>query len=218
MLKVFTKYNMMRVKQKLSFMGLLKNATMLELWFAQIIKSFRFLRDTGQILQDQNLPRDEENLYQEILLGEIKYCLKLLIQFNFKRENFETGGVTALQNLFYNAQQQRQEMQERLKRIQKMDDKDKRKTKKANNENFLRIVLDRVRTIRDKSKCFDVFQNIQLYDYKMYQDKAISKLVAYKVQRKKKFQLFAKMKLMRNLKAFIGYGRCTYLEIVLKQL
>lgn len=117
MLKVFTKYNMMRVKQKLSFMGLLKNATMLELWFAQIIKSFRFLRDTGQILQDQNLPRDEENLYQEILLGEIKYCLKLLIQFNFKRENFETGGVTALQNLFYNAQQQRQEMQERLKRI-----------------------------------------------------------------------------------------------------
>ena len=26
------------------------------------------------------------------------------------------------------------------------------------------------------------------------------------------------MKLMRNLKAFIGYGRCTYLEIVLKQL
>ena len=26
------------------------------------------------------------------------------------------------------------------------------------------------------------------------------------------------MKLMRNLKAFIGYGRCTYLEIVIKQL
>lgn len=26
------------------------------------------------------------------------------------------------------------------------------------------------------------------------------------------------MKLMRNLKAFIGYGRSTYLEIVLKQL
>jgi len=62
-----------------------------------------------------------------------------------------------------------------------MDKEDKKKTKKANNENFLKIVLDRVRTIRDKSKCFDVFQNIQLYDYKMYQDKAISKLVAYKV-------------------------------------
>ena len=72
-------------------------------------------------------------------------------------------------------------MQARLRQMQNMDDKDKKKTKKANNENFLKIVLDRVRTIRDKSKCFDVFQNIQLYDYKMYQDKAISKLVAYKV-------------------------------------
>ena len=51
-------------------------------------------------------------------------------------------------------------MQERLKKIQTMDDKDKKKAKKANNENFLKIVLDRVRTIRDKSKCFDVFQNI----------------------------------------------------------
>ena len=63
MLKVFTKYNMMRVKQKLSFIGLMKNSTLLEIWFSQIIKSFRFLRDTGQIFKDQNLPRQEENLY-----------------------------------------------------------------------------------------------------------------------------------------------------------
>ena len=48
-------------------------------------------------------------------------------------------------------------MQARLRQMQNMDDKDKKKTKKANNENFLKIVLDRVRTIRDKSKCFDVF-------------------------------------------------------------
>lgn len=87
MLKVYTKYNMMRVKQKLSFIGLMKNSTLLEIWFSQIVKSFRFLRDTGQILRDYNLPKDEENLYQEILLGEIKYCLKLLIQFNFRKEN-----------------------------------------------------------------------------------------------------------------------------------
>jgi len=79
MLKVFTKYNMMRVKQKLSFIGLMKNATLLEIWFSQIIRSFRFLRDTGQIMRDQRLSGDEDNLYQEILLGEIKYCLKLLI-------------------------------------------------------------------------------------------------------------------------------------------
>ena len=38
-----------------------------------------------------------------------------------------------------------------------MDDKDKKKTKKEKNENFFKIIMDRVRSIRDKSKCFDVF-------------------------------------------------------------
>ena len=47
--------------------------------------------------------------------GRAPHFEPVLIQFNFKRENFEMGGAAALQNLFFNAQQQRQEMQERLK-------------------------------------------------------------------------------------------------------
>lgn len=40
---VFVKYNLMRVRQKISFSGLIKKLTMVELWLKQIMCSFTFL-------------------------------------------------------------------------------------------------------------------------------------------------------------------------------
>lgn len=47
MLKVNTKYILMRVRQKISFYSFLKNATLSELWLMQIMKSFKFLSESA---------------------------------------------------------------------------------------------------------------------------------------------------------------------------
>lgn len=44
---VFQKYNLIRVRQKISFSGLIKKQTMVELWLKQIMCSFTFLQQSN---------------------------------------------------------------------------------------------------------------------------------------------------------------------------
>ena len=90
--------------------------------------------------------------------------------------------------------------------------------KREKKSTFVDVVLDRVRTIRSKTKCFDLFHNVQINSYRMYPTMPINKLVNYRVKKKKLHLLRSKLTLMKNLKAFSGFGRCTYIDIVLKEL
>lgn len=47
--KVFLKYQVMRVRQKISFHAFLKNYTILEIWLIAIKSSLGILRHTNQI-------------------------------------------------------------------------------------------------------------------------------------------------------------------------
>ena len=47
--KVMTKYSIMRVRQKISFMAFLENKTILEIWLVAIKKSMSLLRRSKQI-------------------------------------------------------------------------------------------------------------------------------------------------------------------------
>ena len=40
----------------------------------------------------------------------------------------------------------------------------------------------------------------------------------FKAERSKKLQMLAKMKFMSNMSAFKGFGRCTFIEIILKKI
>lgn len=49
MTRIWFSYALTRVKMKLSFHSLVQGKTLFEVWGHQIITSFRFLRDSGQI-------------------------------------------------------------------------------------------------------------------------------------------------------------------------
>ena len=53
MRKVFTKYQMMRVRMKISFHAFIKNETILEHWLKTIERSIKFLIGSGQLPKEK---------------------------------------------------------------------------------------------------------------------------------------------------------------------
>ena len=79
-------------------------------------------------------------------------------------------------------------------------------------------MVNQVQSIRNRTKCFDLFYDVKVNDYRMYPQKPMNKVVQYRVRKKKLYHLVSKLNLLKNLKAFSGFGRCTYMEIVLKEI
>ena len=90
MRKVWVNYNMVRVKLKIGFSMLVRGQTLHELWLRQIMSSFRFLRDSGQIKGVTVNVSEEKHLLDQVILNENTNCLKSIIQYNTsvnKRKN-----------------------------------------------------------------------------------------------------------------------------------
>lgn len=85
MTRVWFSYALTRTKLKLSFSSLVKKKTIFELWGHQIIVSFRFLRDSGQI-KCQLTGDEERKIFHFIMHGINDFCLKQLIQNRLKHE------------------------------------------------------------------------------------------------------------------------------------
>ena len=71
MRKVFVKYNLIRVRMKISFTALKRMHTIGEHWLRQIVSTFRFLRDSGQIKILKWKTIEEEELLNLLMKGEI---------------------------------------------------------------------------------------------------------------------------------------------------
>ena len=65
MCQMYTRYNIMRVRMKLSFSCFMKNMPLNELWMKQILLSFKFLQKTGQI-PITYLSKEEDDLFKSI--------------------------------------------------------------------------------------------------------------------------------------------------------
>jgi len=72
----------MRVQMKLSYEAYIINFTVSELWLRTILSSFKFLRDSSQILVDKKMSLESEFIYQEVLKNRYNACFKLLLNFN----------------------------------------------------------------------------------------------------------------------------------------
>ena len=68
-----------------------------------------------------------------------------------------------------------------------------------------------VKSMRDKSKCYDIFQDFKINDYKMYEYKPARNLVMYKIKREKLSSLHQKIRLLKNMRAFSGFGSTNYI-------
>lgn len=179
MQKIWFNYSLLRVKQKISFSAMLENETIIELWGKNIIKSFRFLRDSGQI-KSPIRSNPERKTFRLIMHGINDHCLKLLVSNYVKNKE--------MVNLLGNAN---------------MTDK----------------ISDQIKQIRDTSRCDDLFQFTKIGDYKMFDNhQPVQKLVRYRVLRKRLEKIRSIMQMFKALKAHSGFGKCTYIEIVLKEI
>ena len=86
MRKVFIKYTIQRARMKISFAALKSLHTINEHWLRQIVSSFKFLRDSGQIKVQMSKILEEKHILAQLMKGEIKCCLKLLIKYNIEKE------------------------------------------------------------------------------------------------------------------------------------
>ena len=78
MIKAFTRYSIMRTRMKLSFQSFVKNESLTELWLKQMSKSFKFLRDSGQIKVDQG--NDEfSKMIDQVLKLSVNDTLKRIV-------------------------------------------------------------------------------------------------------------------------------------------
>lgn len=78
MYKVYLNYNIMRVRMKVSFACYMKNFTLVEVWMNQIMNSYKFLTQTGQIYRNIH-NHEEEMLFDAIPKLKIPDCLKKVI-------------------------------------------------------------------------------------------------------------------------------------------
>ena len=51
--------------------------------------------------------------------------------------------------------------------------------------NFANIVMEKVKGIRNKTKCFDLFHGVKVNGERMYRHQPINKIVWYRVKKKK---------------------------------
>ena len=79
MRKVFMKFNLMRVRQKLSYFTLVRNMTLSELWLTHIKISFEFLTKSNQIPYGQ-FDKEEEEIFEAIPKMQLTDSLKRLVE------------------------------------------------------------------------------------------------------------------------------------------
>ena len=82
----------------------------------------------------------------------------------------------------------------------------------------MELIMDKIFRLTDRGRCFDLFYDMKIDNEKMYQDQPVAKLVQYRLSRQSAYESFTKLTLMKNLRAFSGFGRCTFIELVEKTI
>ena len=80
---------------------------------------------------------------------------------------------------------------------------------------YIKYVLANISKIQGKDKCYNLFQNTKVREYKMYNPKVTSKFVKYKSLKLRKTALLTKIRFLIILRAFSGYGQCVFLDLLL---
>lgn len=82
-----------------------------------------------------------------------------------------------------------------------------------------RKILNQIKIIRDKDRCFDFFYYTRVNEMKMYPNyQAIGKLVHYRAIKKRLEKVRNIMRLLKAMKAHSGFGKCTFIEICLHEI
>ena len=93
-----------------------------------------------------------------------------------------------------------------------------RKCKKRATKKLDQIIDDRIASLTDKSKCYDLFWNLKLGDKRMFKQNKIKYLVRYRVRQKIKQMQISQIQLLKYLRAFSGYGQVLFLHILLQEI
>jgi len=81
-------------------------------------------------------------------------------------------------------------------------------------------IFDEIKSIMDKSKCYDIFQKTKIYQYHMYPRIPMFELIKFNKASKDKTKVLEKLQIVKNIAkdAFNGYGNLTYINITLEEI
>lgn len=158
---------------KMSYEAFMKNFTITELMLRKIISSFKFLRDSGQIHVSSICTAEEEDLFKQIIRGEIIFCLKMLIKHNISKQ-FNT--IQPHLACDFSRKMKKLLISNPLEDKKKFD-RELIRDKKKFEWHIQDIINDRIIKIRDRSKCFDLFWDLKIGKDRMYKWRPIKDLV-----------------------------------------
>ena len=203
------KYKVLRVRYKLSYHALIKRRSVMEHIIKQIISSFRFLKDSHQIILPHTMQcviHDEQDLLNQLIWSDTRSCLCIMVIYNLETssEPSDRAKVGELLNNEY--------LKEYIKRQNMTKEERSRLLKKE----YFNFVISSIGKIQGREKCYNLFKDIKIHEYKMFQPKIMSRYVKYKGNRLKMQNLHNKLSLLILLRAFSGFGKCIYPELLLK--
>ena len=85
----------------------------------------------------------------------------------------------------------------------------------------MNILVNKLRTIMDKTKCYDIFQKTRVNEMKMYtQDRTIKDVISYSMELKSREKELRNIKLMTSLcpNLMISYNNLTGIKLTLKKI
>ena len=106
------------------------------------------------------MPPKQREMYDRIIYGHAKYCLKTLLKYQLDMLALEEGDEDSVFDI---------------------SNKDEEVEKNNGNQDIIfKNMKERLMELKHNSKCFDIFRNVRVYDYRMYQDMPTKHFVAYK--------------------------------------
>lgn len=175
MRQVSTKYTVMKVRQKISFMAFQKNQTILEIWLKSILNCYKYVKMTKQI--PPLACQEKLDLIYNINRGHVKLSLLSLAQYRINIENHN-------HDEFGKCEKDKSTIQ--LIPL-------KKKKKGSGDDSFHcyadtdvgHDVVHHLKNILDKTKCYDIFQGTKVKNMPMYHRRTIKDVMFYSVNMKK---------------------------------
>ena len=211
--KVYTRYVIIRFRQKISFIAFQKKMTICELFLTAILQSFNELLADGRVSYKKNKRKSEENLFKVISkntnMKGLFSALMLANQKSLAHKNLRAA-------IKLQMKKQIDEQQSNIEKFKvRINGKEKEKTIDKDKQGQALSILSK---IQNKNKCDDIFKYTIVDEDKnlrMYQKMTQQQYAQMKIDRVKKQLIWNKIQTVKSLKCVNGI---LFIKLSLEQI
>ena len=210
------KYKLVKIRNKISFSAFMKNMTISELWYSQILSSYRTLVENNQIpeIKRHKLEVEIANCSSD---DNLEGLLIKIIKLNMV--NIESNFCNKLQD---DETKLKNRVMERLKKNEKEQEIEHvevvvkgRPVTKTISKTPNKGLINKIKQLTNKNNCYDTFQDTRVKNNRIYPEKSLTSIIKYKMLRTNLEGIYMRIKLLKNL---AGFKNISYVEIALSQI